>query len=194
MAMADDEAPGAARLSAAFSRCRRLLSRAVGQIVRPQDVDDILQETFIRAYVASQTTEIRHPVSFMLKTARNLALNQATSAYSTRVQHTEDFAESMVYTTEGLDSQVEAREKFLGFCRAVRQLPVQCRRVFVLKKVYGLSQKEIAEYLGISESTVEKHVAAGLLMCMRSMRAMGYSIGEHDGPEAKRRRQKATHE
>jgi RNA polymerase sigma-70 factor (ECF subfamily) len=130
----------------------------------------------------------------MLKTARNLALNQATSAASTRVQHTEDFVESIVPAAEGLESQVEAREKFLGFCRAVRHLPAQCRRVFILKKVYGLSQKEIAEYLGISESTVEKHVAAGLLMCMRSMRAMGYSIGEHEDPDAKRRRRKATHE
>jgi len=53
----------------------------------------------------------------------------------------------------------------------------------VLKKVYGLSQKEIAEYLGISQSTVEKHVAKGLLMCVQAMREMGHS-SEADAGDA----------
>ena len=47
----------------------------------------------------------------------------------------------------------------------MRRLPVQCRRVFVLKKVYSYSQKEIAEELGISEKSVEKHMALGLQRC-----------------------------
>jgi RNA polymerase sigma-70 factor (ECF subfamily) len=160
-----------------FMGCRGLLGRVIGRIVRPHDIDDILQETFIRAYAASKKTEIRHPRSFMVQTARNLALNHAASAYS-KLTQMEDFSSSEVYPlTETLESQFESKERFLGFCRAVRILPVQCRRVFVLKKVYGLSQQEIAEYLGISESTVEKHVAKGLLMCRESMQAMGHVPG-----------------
>jgi RNA polymerase sigma-70 factor (ECF subfamily) len=38
-----------------------------------------------------------------------------------------------------------------------------------LKKVYGLGQREIAAYMGISESTVEKHVAKGLMLCAQFM-------------------------
>jgi RNA polymerase sigma-70 factor (ECF subfamily) len=164
-------------LLAVFTDFRGILGRFVGRIVKPHDIDDILQETFIRAYAASEKTEIRHPRSFMLRTARNLALNHVTSAYSKRTQM-EDFSTSEVYqVTETLESQFESRERFLGFCRAVRVLPAQCRRVFLLKKVYGLSQQEIAEYLGISESTVEKHVAKGLLMCRESMLAMGHDVG-----------------
>ena len=42
---------------------------------------------------------------------------------------------------------------------------VQCRRAFVLKKVYGYSQREIAQELELSESTVEKHIANGVKRC-----------------------------
>jgi DNA-directed RNA polymerase specialized sigma24 family protein len=38
-----------------------------------------------------------------------------------------------------------------------------------MKKAYGYSHKEIAAQLGISTSTVEKHVAAGLKRCSEYM-------------------------
>jgi RNA polymerase sigma factor (sigma-70 family) len=157
-----------------YLRYRSLLARAISRIVKPTDIDDILQETFIRAYVAADKTEIRHPRSFMLKTARNLALNHVTSAYSTRVD-VADFGDEDVHLSsrsDAVESQCDSQERFLIFCRAVRSLPEQCRRVFILKKVYGFSQQEISKYLGISESTVEKHVAKGLSMCREAVDAM----------------------
>lgn len=164
-----------------FLRCKAGLRRAVARIVKPHDIDDILQETFIRACAAADRTEIRHPRSFMLKTARNLALNHITSAYSRSTQ-LEDFSVSDVSpVTESLETELESQERFLGFCRAVRSLPPQCRRVFVLRKVYGLSQQEIAEYLEISESTVEKHVVKGLLVCRQLMRETGHPGEGSDG-------------
>lgn len=167
-------APGGTKLLGAFLECRNGLKRLVARIVNPHDVDDILQETFIRACAAAEKTTIRHPRSFMLKTAQNLALNHVTSAYQRRTQ-IEDFTCSDVSPlTEPLESEMESKERFLGFCRAVRALPPQCRRVFVLRKVYGLTQQEIAESLDISESTVEKHIAKGLLMCKGLMRDMGH--------------------
>ena len=54
------------------------------------------------------------------------------------------------------------QQEFKLFCDAVRALPKQCRRAFVLKKVYGYSLKEIAQELEISEKTVEKHIAEGI--------------------------------
>ena len=169
-------------LLAAFMECRSGLRRLVARIVKPHDVDDILQETFIRACAAAEKTAIRHPRSFMLKTAQNLALNHVTSAYH-RLTDMEDFTCSNVSPlTETLESKIESEERFLGFCQAVRALPPQCRRVFVLRKVYGLSQQEIAEQLGISESTVEKHIVKGLLACKGVMRDMGH-LGDEDTGE-----------
>jgi DNA-directed RNA polymerase specialized sigma24 family protein len=55
----------------------------------------------------------------------------------------------------------------------VDRLPPLCRRVFVLRKVYKLSHTEIAEVLGVSHSTIEKHVAKGLLRCRDYLREKG---------------------
>lgn len=64
-------------LLAEFLKSKAALRRLVARIVKPHDVDDILQETFIRAAAAAERTPIRHPRSFMQQTAQNLALNHA---------------------------------------------------------------------------------------------------------------------
>jgi RNA polymerase sigma factor (sigma-70 family) len=159
-----------------FVKFRPLLRRLLARIVKPQDIDDIVQETYIRVWTASEKTEIVNPKSFMLKTAQNLAYNSLATAWHRRVDLEEDFSEIGVelLLTRDLESQFESNEKFQGFCKAVEALPQQCRRAFVLSKVYGLSQQEIAAQLEISESTVEKHIAKGYLQCREAMLRMGH--------------------
>ena len=158
-----------------FLRFRIRLAQVIGRIVQPHDVEDIVQETFVRCYEASRTTPIRHPRSFLLATARNLAINHVVRADNKLVDRVASFDESSVpLYAPSLERGAESQEQFLVLCRAVSQLPVQCRRAFILKKVYGLSRKEIAEYMGISESTVQKHVAKGVLMCADYLEKSGY--------------------
>mgnify|MGYP000264600862 CR=1 FL=1 len=61
--------------------------------------------------------------------------------------------------------QVLTNDEFCHFCEAVRHLPVQCRKVFVMRKVYGFTQKEIAKELNLSQYTVENHTANGMRKC-----------------------------
>jgi RNA polymerase sigma-70 factor (ECF subfamily) len=158
-----------------FLRTRLRVARAVGRIVQPHDIEDIVQETFIRCYEAARKTPIRHPRSFLLTTAKNLAINHVVRADNKRTDRVASFDDSTVpLYTPPLERDIEAQEQFLLLCRAVSQLPVQCRRAFILKKVYGLSRKEIADYMGITESTVQKHVAKGLLMCSEYLEKSGY--------------------
>jgi len=184
---------GIQQLSALFSRYRRTLARVVARIVRPQDIEDIVQETYVRIYQAAQRQQIHHPKSFMLKTARNLALNHVGSAdamshlASTLLDIDSDEDMDMWHNTisEPLEATAQTEEEFLMFCRAVCELPVQCRRVFVLRKVYGQSQHDVANHLGISEATVEKHVAKGVVACGAYMKSMGYARGRtRDGSSA----------
>jgi RNA polymerase sigma factor (sigma-70 family) len=168
-----------------FQRYRKALAKAVARIVKPGDIEDIVQETYLRLYQAAKRQPIRHPKSFMLKAARNLALSHVVRADAMNHLGTQgiqfeseeeaDRFERQQVAFESPEAEAQAEEEFLIFCRAIRELPLQCRRAFLLRKVYGLSQDEVARELRISESTVEKHIAKGLIACSAYMAANGYA-------------------
>lgn len=158
-----------------FLAVRPLLSRVVGRIVRPEEIEDILQETFILSYAASRKKRIDNPRAFMMQTAKNIALNLHKRAHQKLHFSFDELVDDDVSTTsDDVETRYQAEEMFIHFCRAVAQLPIDCRRVFILKKIYGLSQDEIAERVGISVSMVEKHVAKGMANTGRFMVSQGY--------------------
>lgn len=161
------------KLTEIFVSIRSGLVRAVGGIVPPKDVEDVVQETYVRVCQAKGVGDIRSPRSFMYKTARNIALNHINRA-EFRLADSLDIAESSAESVS-LDAAADTLkqactdEEFSFFCDAVRSLPVKCRRSFVLKKVYGHTYGEIAEIMGISEKTVEKHISKGIVRCRSYM-------------------------
>lgn len=169
------------KLTSVFLAIRGGLARAISGIVPPREVEDVVQETYVRMCQSRHAEEIRAPRAFMYRTARNIALNYVNRAES-RLADSLDAAldaGSWDATDSRGDpySQVSSREEFSLLCDAVRSLPVQCRRAFVLKKVYGHSYKEIAEKLGISEKTVEKHIAKGIVRCKVYLAESGIGSG-----------------
>lgn len=161
--------PFDANLTRVFLSVRSGLARAVSGIVPPKEIEDVVQETYVRVCQTRNGDEIRSPRSFMYRTARNIALNYVNEAASRLVDSIEDVQKPGRSVTQDANSDTLARvcsdEEFSFFCDAVRSLPLQCRRAFVLKKVYGHSYKEIAETLQITEKTVEKHIAKGITRC-----------------------------
>lgn len=165
----------------AYLASRKSISRLVARIVPPHEIEDIVQETYVRICQIENKSNITSPKSFMFKTARNLALDFQKQANIRLVDGVEDMEaldslHSAPHTDEMYDNALKDSE-FSHFCEAVRQLPVQCRKVFVLKKVYGYSQREIAAKLEISESTVEKHISAGMKRCTLFMRKTSQGTG-----------------
>lgn len=152
-----------------FMACRVRLARAVSRIVPPHEIEDIVQETYVLVCRCKTPGKIRAPVGFMMRTARNLALDYIKRAEWRLTKPLDEEAEEAMQRTGDTGDQTfrqaASDEEFAQLCEAVRQLPLQCRRVFVLKKVYGYSQMEIAKELGLSENTVEKHIAKGVALC-----------------------------
>lgn len=160
-----------------FIAYRPTLKNMLRRIVPSADIDDIVQESFIRAHEAAVQKRIEHPKAYIYKTARNLALNFIAKKEYTTTSKLEDLAESDVYLEDRKKiDEVESKEKFRLFCSAVRDLPPQCRKAFIMKRVFGFSIREIALKLEISDSTAEKHVAKGVLRCADYLNENGYKV------------------
>ena len=162
---------------------KRFISRF---LFRQQDIDDVAQEAFLKAYNAELEKDIEHPKAYLFQIARNVALEGLRRKSSQIADHIVDFDEKSI---TGSESSVEAAmetEEYLGaFCEAAAQLTPKCRRVFLMRKVYGFSYKEITERLGISLSTAEKHMRNGMLQTSAYMR-------EHSDFDEQRNARKAA--
>ncbi|HZD52690.1 MAG TPA: RNA polymerase sigma factor [Woeseiaceae bacterium] len=165
------------RLFETFVALRSRLARLVRGIVPPKEVEDIVQETYVRVCQVEHKAAIREPRSFLFRTAQNLALDHLKSAESRLTAGVESIDDASAAAVEtGVDTtyaQVATDEEFVLFCQAVRNLPQQCRRAFVLKKVYGYTLKEIAVEMGVGQPTVESHIVAGTKRCVKYLRDRG---------------------
>jgi RNA polymerase sigma factor (sigma-70 family) len=131
-----------------------------------EDIEDLVQETYLRVYALPDYHSVDSPKALLFRIAHNLAIERARRQKTQATDSMADFELLNVYSTEApADQQIDARRRFESFCAAIDRLPPVCRRVFVLRKVYRLSHTEIAAVLGLSHSTIEKHVAKGLVRC-----------------------------
>ena len=160
-----------------FLANRSSLKRFISQFINhPQDIEDIVHDAFLNSYAAEINTKIHKPKAFLFQTARNLAFKHLSKSSNRLTDYLGDFDLSEVLIEgSSMEDTAESHEQFAFFCKAVQKLPLQCRRAFILRKVYGLSHKEIAKHLNISVSTVEKHLATGITRCLDYMRAKGYT-------------------
>lgn len=154
-------------ISEAFVKHQEFLKRFLSRFLsRPQDIEDVVQDTFLKAYAAEKKQTINHPKAFLFQVARNTALKTLTKKSNQITKFIEEIDDTEVnYEGISVEEQAMARQKLGIFCHSVLDMPPQCRRVFLMAKVYGLSHKEISAELGVSRSAVEKHVAKGLLIC-----------------------------
>ena len=164
------------RIEEVFLDCYQPLKSVISKYLkRPEDVEDIVQETFVRTYEAKQKSKILNLRAYFFTTARNLSLKHLDLHANKITDYLEDLGISEVYDDRpSLESEYEANKQFSIFCEAVRELPPQCRRVLILKKVYGLSHADIAKRLEITVSTTNQHLAKGIARCTLYMREKGY--------------------
>ncbi len=133
--------------------------------------DDILQEAYLRVLQAHQKGPMQSPKAFLFAVARNLALDQVRrrqAAGESDLARVDEL--NLLDETADVSETVARNQELELLTQAIQSLPDRCRRIFTLRKVYGLSQGDIAQKLAVSEHTVSAQLTIGLHKCAEYMR------------------------
>jgi len=141
------------------------------------DIDDIVQEAFLRVLKARAQGEVRSPKAFLFVTARNIALHHFRRRQLVpKMDSASEFDVADVLDENAdVPHAVSRAQELEMLTQAIQALPTRCRQVLTLRRIYGMSQKEVAAELGIAVHTVEIQTALGL-------KKIGRYFKEHDVP------------
>jgi RNA polymerase sigma factor (sigma-70 family) len=152
----------------------QLRSYLQGTFPAVRDVDDVVQESYLRIWRAKAGQSIRSAKGFLFQVARHVAMDVLRKERGSPVNFVTDLAALPV-----LDQKADAaefactREELQLLACAVEALPARCREIVILRKIQRIPQKEIARRLGISEQTVQTQVFRGVRKCEQYLREYG---------------------
>ncbi len=144
---------------------RRYLNRLLGNRA---EAEEIAHDAYARIY----QHEAQRPEALLYTTARRLAINRIKRRSISPIAPTDAPLETAASSAPDVTRQVIARQELELLENAINDLPPGCRNVLLLRKIHGLSHKEIGDRLGIAVSTVEKQHARALRLLRASLLAM----------------------
>ena len=160
-------------VEAYYEELRRFVWRRTGSACL---ADDVVQETWIRATITSAAMP-DNPRAYLYRMVGNLTIDQLRQEGKQPCAATEDLVlEQIASPAPPPDMAVAAQQELVVLVEAVRGLPEKCRLVFLLYRGRGLTMRQIATRLGISEKTVEKHIARAMVDCRRKLRQVGRDV------------------
>ncbi|MDH4566447.1 sigma-70 family RNA polymerase sigma factor [Pseudomonas sp. BN414] len=118
--------------------------------------EDFAHDAFVRVLEADQES-VQQPRAYLHQTTRNIAVDHFRRE-ERRALLEMDIAGSGDESKDDPESFMHAVQLADSIEKALAELPVNCRQVFVWQKLEGLSQAEIAERLGLSKNMVERYM------------------------------------
>ena len=127
------------------------------------EVDDVVQESYLRLWKARAAQPIRSVKSFLFHIARHVAIDLMRRRQVSPVEAVGDLA-ALPAIEEKADvvESLRRQEKAHLLMEALASLPPRCREIVMLRKLMGLSQKEVAVRLRIAEKTIDEQLARGV--------------------------------
>jgi len=132
------------------------------------DLEDVIQEMYAKFLTLESLESIRYPRQYALLTARAIIIDQIR--HSRVVSITSSGNLELLEIPEpdaNSEERIEFQQEIQAVTAALDQLPTMCRETLVLRRIEGLSQREVAQRLKISEKTVEKHMANGVRLLIK---------------------------
>jgi RNA polymerase sigma-70 factor (ECF subfamily) len=157
------------------------------------DIDDILQETYAAIASLERVDHIRESRTYLFSVARRLMVRCLRRKRVISIDAMAEIDLGELQTDEpSLEAQADSSEELRRVFEQIDTLPAKCRRAFLLRKLDGLSQAQIAAEMGIAESTVEKHLGKALRILMALCGRALTADSRPTAPAMKRRDVKTT--
>ena len=141
-------------------RLRRILPRR-------DDLDDLVAEVMTRAYATVDYAQLTAGRAYLFQIARNLIIDEARRAKIVSFDQIADV--DLLMDHSSAERMLQARDELRRLDEIIETLPIQCRRAFILRRVHDKSVREIAEEMGLSVSTVDKHIGRATIRVMQAI-------------------------
>jgi RNA polymerase sigma factor (sigma-70 family) len=149
------------------------------------EVPDLRQDVYMRVYGSATKSFPASPKAFVFQVARNLVIDRQRRERIVSIDYTQDFDSLNVLVDEiSPEQRSSARQELRRLSTALDRLPEECRRVIWLRRVEGVSQREAAERLGMTESALESHLHRGIRALIK---AVFGTEATHDAQEGAKR-------
>ncbi len=136
----------------------------------PDVVADILQDAYIRLVNIKSDTDIKNPRAFLYKIVSNLAIDYYRRNIRTEARKEDsDALNNVPDATPSLERQLYSQEKLIFLQQVINELPPKCQQVFIMHKFKHYPYSKIKQELGISESTIVKHMVKAMRHCRERM-------------------------
>ena len=127
------------------------------------EIADLRQEVYMRVYEAALKEIPEQAKPFVLTTARNLLVDRVRKERVIPFEIVTDLEALGVASEQvGPERAIMARDALRRLQSALDLLPPRCREAVILRKIEGLSRREIAARMGIAEFTVNRHLTEGM--------------------------------
>lgn len=146
------------------------------------DVDDVVQQSYLTLFQRRLEGNLRSVRGLLFTAARNRALDvfrrRSSSPFADVPLHA---APPTAAETPSAAEEVCHRQELSLLAEAVEALPRRAREVLKLRKIYGLSHREIATRLDLSERTVNAEVIRGVRLCTEYLQSRGVLLPNKGG-------------
>jgi RNA polymerase sigma-70 factor (ECF subfamily) len=127
------------------------------------DIEDLRQEVYVRVCEGAQKQIPEATKPFVLTIARNLLIDKVRRGHVVPIDAVADVeALNTAIDEPGPERSVMARDELRRLQAAIEKLPPRCRQAVVMGRIEGLTGREIAARMGISEKTVSEHLSLGM--------------------------------
>jgi len=147
---------------------RKFLMRKVHQ---KEDVEDIVQETFLKAHKVSDWEDVRNPESYLVSIAKNAYRDHIRKETRNIVYNRTDITCLEIKDDRPSPEQIiSGKQDFRELEKVIESLTPRVKQAIILIKIMNVTYAEACKIMGVSISTLENHVTKGIAECRRKIK------------------------